>query len=142
MIPTSTNVTLQSSVSTGGFERHLWHLPVGFRPRVTCPPAQTPGNRGDVYSIAIIVLGALGGGFVTGLAGFGTGLTALGFWLHVVDPVVASAVVVICSVVGQAQSLYTVRRAVSWGVPGPFSSGGWSACRWVWPRCESWSRGP
>ena len=72
----------------------------------------------------MIVLGALAGGFVTGLAGFGTGLTALGFWLHVVDPVVAAALVVICSVVGQAQSLYTVRRAVSWGRAWPFLLGG------------------
>jgi hypothetical protein len=54
------------------------------------------------------------GGVVTGLAGFGTGLTALAFWLHVVNPVVAAALVVACSVVGQVQSLYTVRRAIIW----------------------------
>lgn len=29
----------------------------------------------------IVLAGAFSGGFVTGLAGFGTGLTALGFWL-------------------------------------------------------------
>jgi uncharacterized membrane protein YfcA len=72
----------------------------------------------------MIVLGALCGGFVTGLAGFGTGLTALGFWLYVVDPVVAAALVVICSVVGQVQSLYTVRRAVMWQRTWPFLLGG------------------
>lgn len=77
-----------------------------------------------MYTIAIIVLGALCGGFVTGLAGFGTGLTALGFWLYVVDPVVAAALVVICSVVGQVQSLYTVRRAVTWRRAWPFLLGG------------------
>ena len=33
-------------------------------------------------TVAVLALGALGGGFVTGLAGFGTGLTALGLWLH------------------------------------------------------------
>lgn len=77
-----------------------------------------------MYTIAIIVLGALCGGFVTGLAGFGTGLTALGFWLYVVDPVVAAALVVICSVVGQVQSLYTVRRAVTWRRVWPFLLGG------------------
>jgi len=69
-------------------------------------------------------LGALCGGFVTGLAGFGTGLTALAFWLHVVDPVVAAALVVACSVVGQAQSLYTVCRAITWGRAWPFLAGG------------------
>ena len=72
----------------------------------------------------VVVFGALCGGFVTGLAGFGTGLTALAFWLHVVDPVVAAALVVACSVVGQAQSLYTVRRAITWGRAWPFLAGG------------------
>ena len=72
----------------------------------------------------VVVLGALSGGFVTGLAGFGTGLTALAFWLHVVNPVVAAALVVSCSVVGQAQSLYTVRRAITWRRAWPFLAGG------------------
>lgn len=43
----------------------------------------------------VVVLGALCGGFVTGLAGLGTGLTALGFWLHVVNPSVAAALVAV-----------------------------------------------
>ena len=77
-----------------------------------------------MITTGVIVLGALCGGFVTGLAGFGTGLTALAFWLHVVDPVVAAALVVACSVVGQAQSLYTVRRAITWGRAWPFLAGG------------------
>ena len=77
-----------------------------------------------MYTIAIIILGALCGGFVTGLAGFSTGWTALGFWLYVVDPVVAAALVVMCSVVGQVQSLSTVRRAVTWQRVWPFLLGG------------------
>ena len=72
----------------------------------------------------VVVLGALCGGFVTGLAGFGTGLTALAFWLHVVNPVVAAALVVTCSVVGQTQSLFTVRREISWRRAWPFLAGG------------------
>ncbi len=77
-----------------------------------------------MYTNEIVVLGALCGGFVTGLAGFGTGLTALAFWLYVVDPIIAAALVVICSVVGQAQSLYTVRRAFTWHRVWPFLVGG------------------
>ena len=61
---------------------------------------------------------------MTGLAGFGTGLTALGFWLHVVSPSVAAALVAACSVVGQAQSLYTVRREITWHRAWPFLAGG------------------
>ncbi|MGE5256924.1 MAG: sulfite exporter TauE/SafE family protein [Hyphomicrobiales bacterium] len=74
--------------------------------------------------LAVVALGALCGGFVSGLAGFGTGLVALGFWLHVVNPVVAAALVVICSVVNQAQSLYFLRRAVAWHRFWPFLIGG------------------
>ena len=31
--------------------------------------------------VLVVATGALAGGFVSGLAGFGTGLIALGFWL-------------------------------------------------------------
>lgn len=72
----------------------------------------------------VVVLGALCGGFVNGLAGFGTGLTALCFWLHVVSPGVAAALVVTCSIVGQVQSLYIVRRAITWHRAWPFLAGG------------------
>lgn len=78
----------------------------------------------EMFTIAFIVLGAFCAGFVTGLAGFGTGLIALGFWLYVVDPIVAVALVVINSVVAQVQSLYTVRRAFSWSRVWPFLLGG------------------
>ena len=78
----------------------------------------------DVSAITIVVLGALCGGFVTGLAGFGTGLTALGLWLYVVEPVVAAALVVTCSVIAQVQSLHAVRRAVTWRRVWPFLLGG------------------
>jgi uncharacterized membrane protein YfcA len=77
-----------------------------------------------VNTVAALALGALGGGFVTGLAGFGTGLTALGLWLHVVSPAVAAALVAVCSVAGQLQSLSAVRRAVAWSRAWPFLVGG------------------
>lgn len=75
-------------------------------------------------TLAILALGALSGGVVTGLAGFGTGLTALGIWLYVVTPVQAAVLVVVCSVVGQAVSLFTVRRAFAWRRAWPFLVGG------------------
>lgn len=73
---------------------------------------------------AIIVAGALCGGFVTGLSGFGTGLTALDLWLYVLDPATAAALVVTCWVIGQVQSLCSMRRAVSWTRLWPFLIGG------------------
>jgi uncharacterized membrane protein YfcA len=39
--------------------------------------------------LVLLVLGALAGGFVSGLAGFGTALMALGIWLYVVPPSIA-----------------------------------------------------
>ena len=77
-----------------------------------------------MITTVVVLLGAFCGGFVTGLAGFGTGLTALAFWLHAVNPVVAAALVVTCSVVGQTQSLFTVRREISWRRAWPFLAGG------------------
>lgn len=65
---------------------------------------------------AVVVLtGAFGGGFVSGLAGFGTGLVALGIWLHVLEPALAVTLVVICSVVSQAQTISTVWHAIDRG---------------------------
>jgi hypothetical protein len=52
------------------------------------------------------------GGFVSGLAGFGTGLVALGIWLHVVSPATAAALVVICSVAAQCQTIPKIWHAV------------------------------
>ncbi|MEQ8320876.1 MAG: sulfite exporter TauE/SafE family protein [Rhodospirillales bacterium] len=83
-----------------------------------------PGlQRMEHYEI-IILLGGLAGGLVNGLTGFGTGLTALTFWLYVVPPVVASPMVVICSIVGQVQTLPKIWHAISWKRVMPFIIGG------------------
>ncbi|MCK4868060.1 MAG: sulfite exporter TauE/SafE family protein [Alphaproteobacteria bacterium] len=76
-------------------------------------------------TIALFVLaGALLAGFVNGLAGFGTGLVALGLWLHVIDPVLAAPLVVICSVAAQILSLVTLRPAFNLYRIWPFLTGG------------------
>jgi uncharacterized membrane protein YfcA len=72
-------------------------------------------------SIVLIVLaGALLAGFVNGLAGFGTGLVALGLWLHVIDPILAAPLVVICSVIAQLFSLASVRPTFNLARLWPF----------------------
>ena len=60
----------------------------------------------------IVVCGAFAGGFVSGLAGFGTGLVALGFWLHAVPPLLAAPLVAVCSVAAQAQTMPMIWHAV------------------------------
>ena len=72
----------------------------------------------------LIVTGAFAAGFVTGLAGFGVGLTSLGFWLHVMEPVVAGPLVAICSVIGQLRSILHVRRSISFSRVWPLVAGG------------------
>src|SRR5207245_10333231 len=50
-------------------------------------------------AIFLLLVGALAGGFVTGLAGFGTALMALGIWLYVLPPSTAVPLALISSVV-------------------------------------------
>ncbi len=70
-------------------------------------------RRMGIEQIATVTLGALAGGFVSGLAGFGTGLTAMGIWLHAVPPQVAASLVVVCSVVSQLQTIGGVWHAIA-----------------------------
>lgn len=73
---------------------------------------------------ALLFAGALAGGFVSGLAGFGTALMALGLWLHVLPPTVAVSLVLICSVVGQTATLPSMWRSFDLSLVWPFVIGG------------------
>lgn len=76
-------------------------------------------------SAALVVLGgAFAGGFVSGLAGFGTGLVALGIWLHVLEPAPAATLVAVCSVVAQLQTIPTVWHAIDRARVWPFLAAG------------------
>ena len=73
---------------------------------------------------AVVLLGALAGGFVSGLAGFGTGLTALGIWLYVMNPPIAASLVIACSVVSQVETIPVIWHAIEARVVAPFVIGG------------------
>ena len=62
--------------------------------------------------ITLLVLGATAGGFINGLAGTGTALFALGFFLQVLPPVTAVAIVALMSVLAGLQGLWVVRFAM------------------------------
>jgi len=72
----------------------------------------------------LIALGGAMAGFVTGLAGFGTALVALAFWLHVVDARVAGPLVAICGVASQLTSMGIIWRGMHWPRLWPMLLGG------------------
>jgi uncharacterized protein len=75
-------------------------------------------------AFVLLFLGALAGGFVTGLAGFGTGLMALGIWLYVLPPSIVVPLVLICSIVAQTSTLPAFRRHIDFKLVWPFLIGG------------------
>jgi len=72
----------------------------------------------------LVALGAFTGGFVSGLSGFGTGLVGMPFWLLAVHPVVAAQLAALSAVISQAQTLGTVRTALTWSHVGPITVAG------------------
>jgi hypothetical protein len=64
--------------------------------------------------IAIVLLGAVAGGIVNGLTGFGTALTVLGIWLYAIPPTVAATLVILCSTISQLQTLPMIWRSIRW----------------------------
>jgi uncharacterized membrane protein YfcA len=75
-------------------------------------------------TILVLLSGALAGGFVSGLAGFGTALMALGIWLYVVKPDVAVQLVLICSIIAQTWTLPSIWRAINFKLVFPVVIGG------------------
>lgn len=60
----------------------------------------------------LFLLGAAAGGFINGLAGFGTALFALGLWLQFLPPVQAVSIVLVISVITGLQGLWLVRHSI------------------------------
>ncbi len=74
--------------------------------------------------IILVFIGALAGGLVNGLTGFGLALTAVGLWLYVLSPSVASSLAITCAIVSQIQNLHLIWGKVSWKLVLPFLAGG------------------
>jgi uncharacterized protein len=73
---------------------------------------------------ALLLFGALAGGFVSGLAGFGAALMALGIWLYVLPPAIAVPLVLICSVIAQVSTLPSIWKSIDFSIIWPFLIGG------------------
>src|SRR6202158_2457494 len=75
-------------------------------------------------AFVLLLLGAFAGGFVSGLAGFGTALMALGIWLYVLPPSTAVPLILICSIVGQTSTMPSFWRSIDFRLVWPFLIGG------------------
>lgn len=64
--------------------------------------------------------GALAGGIVNGLTGFGMGLTAVGLWLYALPPTTAASLAIICAAVAQLQTLPMIWPTIRWQYVLPF----------------------
>jgi uncharacterized membrane protein YfcA len=78
----------------------------------------------DIATSAILLAGALAGGFVSGLTGFGTALMALGIWLYAVPASIAVPLVLICSVAAQLSTLPAMWKLLDFRLAWPFVTGG------------------
>ncbi len=74
--------------------------------------------------IGVLLLGALAGGFVNGLTGFGTALTAVPIWLQVLPHAQAGALGAAAGCTGQIMTLHLIRHAIDWRKVAPFVVGG------------------
>jgi uncharacterized membrane protein YfcA len=82
------------------------------------------GTSLDLLTLAIVIIGALLGGFTSGFAGFGTGLVASGLWFHALPAAAVPPLVALASVVAQIVGLITVRKAFDWSRAAPYLAGG------------------
>jgi uncharacterized membrane protein YfcA len=75
-------------------------------------------------TLLIIAIGAIVAGFVQGLSGFAFGLVAMSFWVWTIDPMLAAALVVFGSLLGQVLAMFSVRRGFNMARLLPFVVGG------------------
>lgn len=76
-----------------------------------------------VERLGLVLLVSWVAGFVTGLAGFGTALVAVGPWLHLLPPGFVPPLAAASSVVAQIASFRVVRRGVRWRELAPYLIG-------------------
>src|ERR1700676_4738003 len=76
------------------------------------------------FALVLLLLGALAGGFVSGLAGFGTALMTLGIWLYVLPPAVVVPLVLIGSIIAQTATMPSFWRSIDFKLVWPFLIGG------------------
>ena len=78
------------------------------------PTQSPPGNPVmSLLAIMMVSIGAFAGGLVNGLAGFDTGLFAVGWWLAAMPVNDAVSLVIIMSIFNSVQGLFIVRFSLN-----------------------------
>ena len=67
----------------------------------------------DAHILFLTIAGAAAAGFVNGLAGFGTALFSLGFWLQVFPPLEAVAMSLVVAIATGLQGLWVVKAEIA-----------------------------
>jgi uncharacterized membrane protein YfcA len=81
-------------------------------------------HAGGWHTLALIFAGAVAGGVVNGLTGFGSALTALPVWLQAVEPLLAAQLGSACSVLGHLRTFPSIWRGVDWRRMAPMLAAG------------------
>lgn len=74
--------------------------------------------------VAILLVGALVAGFVVGLTGLGAAMAGLSFWLYVIDPLTAVALVTLLSTASHLVTTGFIRHGILWSRLWPVLTGG------------------
>lgn len=65
-----------------------------------------------LHYFLLLICGAAAGGFLSGLAGFGTALFSLGFWLQIMTPTEAVSLAVVMAVISGIPGVWMIRKTM------------------------------
>jgi len=68
----------------------------------------------DGFVVALFVVAAFAGGFVSGFSGFAMGLVVSGVWLHVITPTQTAALIAGYGLLTQGYGILKLREALNW----------------------------
>jgi uncharacterized membrane protein YfcA len=73
-----------------------------------------------LHTLSIVWLGAFVGGFASGAAGFAFGIVGSAIWLHAVDPLHVTMLIVAGGTMIQCGTIWPLRRSIEWNRVWPF----------------------
>ncbi|CAN7417228.1 sulfite exporter TauE/SafE family protein [Bradyrhizobium sp. LjRoot220] len=77
----------------------------------------------DGLILALFVLAAFAGGFVSGFSGFAMGLVVSGIWLHIITPIQTAALIAGYGLLTQGYGILKLRQALDWQKIWPLTLG-------------------